>query len=47
MEKMELSLDKYVREKPERRIPENEVRKFTRQIVSGLVYIHGKGYTHR
>lgn len=47
MEKMDLSLSDYLRSKAEHRLTEDETRKFMRQIVKGLAYVHEKGYTHR
>ena len=41
------SLHAYVKQKPNRRLPEEEARKIFKQIIEGLRYIHKKNLSHR
>lgn len=38
--------DRITQFKPNARLPELEVRRYTRDIVSGIAWIHGNGYIH-
>lgn len=41
------SLHSYLKAQPHRKLPEEEIKKIMRQLISALGYLHAKNVTHR
>ena len=41
------SLHAYLKAQPKRQLPEDEVRRITKQLLTCLRYLHGRNVTHR
>ena len=42
-----MSIFHHIKKQPETRLPENTCREIFRQVMSGVAFMHGKGYAHR
>ena len=42
-----MSIYHHIKKQPDQRLPESVCRHIFRQVVSGVAYMHSKGYAHR
>ena len=42
-----MSIFHHIKKQPDQRLPENICKQIFRQVISGVAYMHSKGYVHR